>query len=172
MAAQQLNEIVERSLMLVRHHVEMAGITIDFRPLAGDDTVVCDEDRIQQALVALLVNAVEAMSDGGALRLRVTAAPSAPAARPGEADGVEIEVADTGSGIPPAALPHIFEPFFTTKEDGRGLGLGLSVAYGIIEQHHGRIQVASTGEGTTFTIFLPRAHVPAANVAPQPVMNR
>jgi two-component system NtrC family sensor kinase len=147
LALQHLNPILEQSLMLVNHHIAMAGIRLETRPLAGDDELVCDADQLKQALVALLVNAVEAMPEGGTLAVRAE----------GEPGGVRIAVADTGVGIPPDVLPHIYEPFFTTKEGGSGVGLGLAVAYGIVEQHGGRIEVASElGRGTTFEVHLPR----------------
>jgi two-component system NtrC family sensor kinase len=98
--------------------------------------------------VALLVNAIEAMEDGGNLRLTVT---------PG-ADAIELVVADTGIGIPEEAIGHIFEPFFSTKDKESGVGLGLAVAYGIVRGHNGTIDVTSRqGQGTTFTVRLPRS---------------
>jgi signal transduction histidine kinase len=109
--------------------------------------VFIDEHQIQQVLVNLITNAVQAMSSGGRLVI---------SSRPGKnGDSVEIGVADTGKGIPPEFLPHIFDPFFSTKGDG-GTGLGLSVSYGIIKNHKGDIRVESkVGVGTTFTIELP-----------------
>jgi signal transduction histidine kinase len=89
------------------------------------------------------------MPSGGRLSIR--------ARRDELADGVVLEVADNGSGIPVEALPHVFEPFFTTKEQGKGVGLGLAVVYGIVTRHHGKVEVDSRpGAGTTFTIHLPR----------------
>jgi len=147
LAANHLNPILERSLMLVRHHLEMANVTLQTRPLEGDDAIVCDADQIQQALVALFVNAVQAMPTGGTLLVTLAAADR----------GVRIEVRDTGVGIPAEALTHIFEPFFSTKEDASSLGLGLSVVYGIVQRHGGRIEVESTeGKGTALQLWLPR----------------
>ena len=159
MATHHLHEIVERSLMLIQHQVARAGIQIEYRPPTGDDRLTCDGDRIQQALLAFLVNAIEAMPDGGTLGLGLAPGPPLHA---GGSPSLAITVTDTGPGIAPAVLPHIFEPFFTTKEEGRGLGLGLSVAYGIIEQHLGRISVESTPAGTSFTIALPTGQTPTA----------
>lgn len=154
-APHHLNEIADRSFMLVQHHIQMAGLKLEQTRLPGDDQVLCDGDQIQQALVALLVNAVEAMPEGGTLSVRLT-----PAGGAGAADAtaeVLIEISDTGTGIPADILPHIFEPFFTTKEGGNGLGLGLAVVYGIIQRHGGRIEVDSRpGAGTTFRIHLLR----------------
>ncbi len=155
-APHHVNEIVDRSLMLVDHHIQMAGVRLERTPFTGDDQIVCDADQIQQALVALLVNAVEAMPEGGTVTVRVAAGDAGPAAADSTAE-VLIEIADTGIGIPEDILPHIFEPFFTTKEGGNGLGLGLAVVYGIIQRHGGRIDVDSkTGQGTTFRIHLLR----------------
>jgi len=146
-ALHHLNQIIERALMLVRHHLEMVGIRLEEHLLAGDDQIVCDADQMQQALIALLVNAVEAMPDGGTLTVKAH-----------EVDHqIEIEVSDTGVGVPAEALPHIFEPFFSTKEEGNGVGLGLAVVYGIVQRHGGAIEVDSEpGKGSTFRLRLPR----------------
>jgi len=147
LALHSINEVVDRALMLVRHHLEMANVALDNRSLDGDDGVVCDADQVQQALVALLVNAVEAMPDGGTLTVSATSV--------GEA--VELVVADTGVGIPPDVLPRLFEPFFSTKDKTSGVGLGLAVVYGIVRRHGGEIDVDSEpGRGTAFRVRLPR----------------
>ncbi len=124
-----------------------------------------DSTRIQQMLTNLILNARDAMPYGGDLRLGLEPfslgsqpenhmLPPLPDMTAG--DWVRITVSDTGTGIPPAALPHIFEPFFTTKEPGRGSGLGLAQVYGIVKQHRGHIAVQTDeGLGTTFTIYLP-----------------
>ena len=151
MALMDLNEVVERSLMLVRHHIEIRGIELHSEPLEGDSRIVADAGQIQQALVALLVNAVEAMTGGdgqqGQLSVRLR----------GTDRDVEIDIQDSGGGIPSEALAHIFEPFFSTKEKETGVGLGLSVVYGIVQRHGGQIDVESqVGHGTTFHLRLPR----------------
>ena len=151
MLVQPLNPVIEHALAIVRHHLEMRRVALVWEPLPGggldEGQVVCDAGQIQQALVDLFVNAVEAMPEGGTLTVGVR----------GLEDQVEISVADTGVGIPPDALPRIFEPFFTTKEAGSGAGLGLPVVYGIVERHGGRIDVDSrVGTGTTFRLTLPR----------------
>lgn len=146
-----LNEVVERSLMLVRHHFEISGVKVDCQPLSGDSRVMADAGQLQQALVALLVNADEAMKDldGGEKELTVRMR--------GSPDEVEIDVADTGAGIPAEILPQIFEPFFSTKEAENRVGLGLAVVYGIVKRHGGQIEVESTvGQGTVFHLQLPR----------------
>lgn len=161
-----LNEIVERSLMLIRHHLEMNDIRLEKTLLVGDPVIVADAGQVQQALIALFVNAVEAMPDGGALAVTLQ----------GDADAVGIEIADTGSGISPGALPLIFEPFFSTKMAESGVGLGLAVVYGIVHRHGGSITVESrVDEGTTFRLRLPRvppdpeAEATTERPAPEPV---
>jgi two-component system NtrC family sensor kinase len=146
-----LSQIIERSLLLVHHRMTMASITCEYRPTEQDDLLTCDPDQIQQVLVALLMNAIEAMEDGGTLGLAVTPTAST----------IELVVADTGVGIPEDAIGHIFEPFFSTKDKESGVGLGLAVVYGIVQGHHGTIDVTSQpGKGTTFTVHLPRSPKP------------
>jgi two-component system, NtrC family, sensor kinase len=108
--------------------------------------ILADGGQIQQAVIALATNAIDAMPDGGTLTFRAAS----------KGNRILIEVADTGAGIPQENMPKIFEPFFTTKDVGKGTGLGLAVCYGIISEHNGRITVRSTpGKGTTFSILLP-----------------
>ncbi len=146
-APHSMNEILERSTMIVGHHLEMADIDLVMEGVEGDDQLVCDADQLQQCLVALLVNAVEAMQDGGTIELR--------AADIG--DSIELTVRDTGMGIPEEAQSRIFEPFYSSKESTDGAGLGLAVVYGIIQRHGGQIFVESeVGRGTTFIIELPK----------------
>jgi two-component system NtrC family sensor kinase len=146
----ELHGLIDRALQLVAHHTELRGIATERAFTLADDRVVCDSEQIEQALVALLVNAVEAMSDGGRLTVATGTDVFAP-------DRVLVSVTDTGVGIPPEVQPHIFDPFYSTKADTSGVGLGLAVVYGIVQRHEGRIDVASQpGRGTTFTISLPR----------------
>jgi two-component system, NtrC family, sensor kinase len=143
-----INVIVDRALRLVDHQLEMSGIELQLHVDDDLPKVQCDGSQIEQVLLALIMNAIDAMPHGGNLwlRTRMNAAH----------DGVEIEVRDDGSGISPEVLPHIFEPFQTTKDEGRGVGLGLAISHSIIERHHGRIEAQSQlGKGTTFTVVLP-----------------
>jgi signal transduction histidine kinase/ActR/RegA family two-component response regulator len=124
--------------------------------------VNADPTRIQQAVMNLVVNARDAMSESGELRIvlsKVAETDDIRCVTCGSVIGgewISISVTDTGSGIPPDVLPYIFEPFFTTKEPGQGTGLGLAQVHGIVTQHEGHIDVTSKmGEGTTFTIYLP-----------------
>ena len=104
--------------------------------------------RIKNVLINLIMNAVQAMKDGGDITIK--------AFKQSEKDGFCFQVIDTGKGIPKEIISKIFDPFFTTKEVGKGSGLGLSIVYGIMEQHGGNISVSSEiGKGTTFTCFLP-----------------
>jgi two-component system NtrC family sensor kinase len=154
MAPVDLDEVVDHSLQLVRHHLEMHDVRLIHEPLDGtpeESGIVADAGQLEQALVALFVNAVEAMSGpgekGGDLTVRMR----------GTDDEVVVEVGDTGVGISPEVLPHIFEPFFSTKTEESGVGLGLAVAYGIVERHGGTIEVESEPRhGTTFQLRLPR----------------
>lgn len=146
----RLHELVEKALQLVAHHTELRGVTTERAFALADDQVVCDPDQIVQALVALLINAVEAMTEGGRLTVRTGPDESAP-------DRVRLNVTDTGVGIPPEVQSRIFDPFFSTKDQTKGIGLGLAVVYGIVQRHGGRIDVDSQpGHGTTFTIIIPR----------------
>jgi two-component system NtrC family sensor kinase len=146
---EDLLPVLERCRLLVNHQAEL--VDVEIRLAAPDElrAVTCDAAQVQQVLLALSINAIEAMPTGGVLSLQVIEDP--------DDDGVVFRVGDTGCGIDPADLDHVFEPFFTTKEQGQGVGLGLAVVYGIVERHRGRILVDSTpGGGTTFTIHLPR----------------
>jgi two-component system NtrC family sensor kinase len=117
--------------------------------IPADLDIYADGQKLQEVLLNLLLNAAQAMSDGAGL-ISITAR------KDRTSSDVEIEVSDTGCGIPEESLPLIFDPFFTTKEVGYGTGLGLSVAHGVIERHGGTLSVASkVGEGTAFTIRLP-----------------
>ncbi|OLC90031.1 MAG: hypothetical protein AUH86_24110 [Acidobacteria bacterium 13_1_40CM_4_58_4] len=143
-----INAVLDRSMRLVQHQLELAGIQLQL-DLADDiPRVQCDAAQIEQVLLALVMNAIDAMPRGGNLWLRT---------RRNEARAeVEIQVRDDGMGIPPEILSQIFEPFLTTKDSGHGVGLGLAISRGIIERHNGRIEVQSeVGRGTTFTITLP-----------------
>jgi two-component system NtrC family sensor kinase len=143
-----LNAVVDRLVRLVQHQLEMTGIQLQ-SDLAQDlPRVYCDPAQMEQVLLALVMNAIDAMPRGGNLWLRTRSR-----GKPAE---VEIQVKDDGSGIPPEILTQIFEPFLTTKETGKGVGLGLAISHSIVERHHGHIEVQSeVGKGTTITVTLP-----------------
>jgi len=138
---------------------------------AGKALVNADPDRLQQAIVNLALNAQDAMPEGGDLYLKLThlhLGPEDPLPVPDIEPGAWacLAVSDTGTGIPPDALPHIFEPFFTTRAPLRK-GLGLPQAYGIIKQHGGHLDVRTEmGEGTSLTIYLPALPEPRAASPP------
>jgi two-component system NtrC family sensor kinase len=144
-----LRDIIERALKIVNHHIELAKIKvvrqIDIKP----ETISCDSDQLLQAFVALLVNAVEAMPDGGQLEISAQHLDQ-------DAGRVIIQIKDTGVGIPDELKDRILEPFFSTKKDQNGVGLGLAVVYGIIQRHDGKIWLQShKDQGTTFFMELP-----------------
>lgn len=135
---------------------------IQLRFDAGQDdvTIFADPTRIQQIFMNLVVNARDAMPDGGQLSLSLQRIPAnqhpAPGLNPQIKEWVKVTVADTGCGIPPDVIPRLFEPFFTTKEPGKGTGLGLAQVYGIVKQHDGHIELTSeVNKGATFTLFFP-----------------
>jgi signal transduction histidine kinase len=115
--------------------------------------IICSASQLNQVFMNLLTNAAQAIKERGVITIRTGCA----------GDMVWVEVSDTGAGIAPENLTRIFEPFFTTKALGSGTGLGLSLSYGIVKTHGGRIDVASTvGVGTAFTVRLPIKQAPAA----------
>ena len=143
-----INELLEKSIMLSQHKMDLQNIQVKAELNERVPLVWGDFNQIQQCVINLIFNAIDAMSDGGTLSMK-----SALNARKGV---VEIEIGDTGSGITKEDLPHIFDPFYSTKTEGTGLGLGLSTVYGIIDRHKGTITVDSeVGKGTVFTISLP-----------------
>ncbi|MGA8284382.1 MAG: ATP-binding protein [Candidatus Sulfotelmatobacter sp.] len=143
-----LHEVINRSLLLVRHQLEHAGIDLQLKLEEDMPRLHCDAAQIEQVLLALIMNAIDAMPRGGNLWI-------ATLLNHDETE-ISIEVRDDGAGIAPDVLPQIFEPFMTTKEHGRGVGLGLAISRGIVERHNGRIEVEShLGKGTTFTLTLP-----------------
>lgn len=141
-------QILRSSARIVAHQKRGGNIQMEFE-IADDLPVVnANEGQIQQAVIALATNAIDAMNTGGTLTFRAFA----------QSNRVVCEIQDTGHGIAPENVSKVFEPFFTTKEVGKGTGLGLAVCYGIITEHGGRLSVRSNlGAGTTFSIFLPVA---------------
>lgn len=142
-----INETIQKALPLVQNMLDISNIDLKLSLELRVSRVFVDGHQIQQVLVNLIVNAVQAMASGGPLYISTYT----DAAR----DTVIVKIRDTGKGIPAEYLPHIFDPFFSTKGVS-GTGLGLSVSYGIIKNHAGNIKVESeVGAGTTFTIELP-----------------
>jgi two-component system NtrC family sensor kinase len=147
-AVVDLHQILDRCTQLIEHHLKLNSIELVKSYQGKKAEVICDKDQIQQAFLAILDNAVGAMPQGGTLNIVSN--------QNLRKMKVRIQIQDTGPGISPEDLPHIFEPFYTTKKEGKGVGLGLSVCYGIIERHDGTIEVSSTlGRGSTFITELP-----------------
>ncbi|HEY8038407.1 MAG TPA: HAMP domain-containing sensor histidine kinase [Polyangiaceae bacterium] len=149
--------VAQHTLELLRPLADRQHVALALESGGPQETNV-DAVQIEQALTNLVVNAVQAMPGGGTVEVSVGRERARPPPDHGATEGewVAVRVRDTGEGIAPEHLPHVFEPFFTTKDVGSGTGLGLSVAYGIVRDHGGWIDVASRPEsGTTFSLFLP-----------------
>lgn len=148
-----MHNIIDKSLSIINHHFEINKIEKITRFEARDPTLSGDANQLEQVLIALCMNAVEAMPKGGVLTIATR-----------ESDGgaaLLVSVTDTGRGIPPQIRSSIFEPFFTTKEGAHSAGMGLSVVYGIMLRHRGQIEVESQpGQGTTFLLTFPRQRGP------------
>jgi two-component system, NtrC family, sensor kinase len=143
-----LNSVLEETLTLVQHPFKTAQVNVVKNYQERLPVILGSTTRLQQVFLNLFMNARDAMPGGGMLEVRT-----------GSRNGsVEVEVTDTGAGISEEHLHRIFDPFFTTKSTGRGTGLGLSVSYGIIKEHAGKVDVRSTpGKGTSFRLEFPVA---------------
>ena len=142
-----VNEVLERTLMLSEHQLALANVRVIREVDPGLSTIQANPGQLQQVFMNLIINAHHAMPEGGQLSVRTGSVPQ---------KRVFIEIEDTGVGIPPEHLNRIFDPFFTTKEEGKGTGLGLAVSRNIVEGHGGLIGVESTvGAGTIFRVVLP-----------------
>lgn len=152
--AVNLPELLEAVLLLTGHRIKLADVELEVDLPESGMTVWGDPSQLQQVITNLIFNALEAMPNGGRLSIR------------GEVDlendQVRLSFQDNGEGISAENLPRIFEPFFSTKTQGHGVGLGLSMVYGIIREHQGRVEVESSpGRGAAIIISLPRAAVRA-----------
>jgi len=143
-------QIIDGALSLVEAQARIHNIDVIRHFDADLPMIHCDQHRIQQMVINLCLNGMDAMPHGGQLTVRLS--------RLSEAESpmtLKISVTDTGTGIPPEIRERIFEPFFTTKEQGKGTGLGLSLVHDVVKEHEGRLEVMSKlGQGTTFTIRL------------------
>jgi PAS domain S-box-containing protein len=140
-----LKESIEDIISLIDYKLKTINIKLDLnlKPL---DSIWAQEERLQQVFINIILNAIDAMPKGGALKIDLSQ----------DNNKVMIRIQDTGTGIKKQHLPHIFDPFFTTKGVGKGTGLGLSIGYAVIQEHEGHISVKSEkGKGTTFTISIP-----------------
>jgi len=159
-----LNQVVDRCTRLVQHKLDLGGIQLNLDLATDLPMAHCDPAHIEQVVLAMVINAVDAMPHEGNLWISTRA----------QGECIRLVVRDDGTGIPAEHLPHIFEPFYTTKESG-GSGLGLAISESIVERHGGHIEVDSVlGQGTTFTIVLPvdsqRPAVDASNAVPAVAM--
>ena len=156
-----VNGVVQGTLRLRGYQLTSTKVAVETSLAAELPSVVGDARQLQQVCLNLVTNAAQAMAPQGGGKLFISTS----------FDGLDvvIEVRDTGPGIPDSVRPHVFEPFFTTKEEGEGTGLGLSVSYGIVTSHGGRIEVASTSAaGTTFRVALPVHNDELASTAAAP----
>jgi two-component system, NtrC family, sensor kinase len=143
-----LNMVVDEALTLVAHPFRTARVEVKRNLQDELPPVLGSNNKLQQVFLNLFLNARDAMPSGGMVEIRTSA----------HNGSVEVEITDTGSGIPRESLNRIFDPFFTTKGSGRGTGLGLSVSYGIVKEHAGKVDVRSTpGKGTSFRLEFPTA---------------
>ena len=150
-AAVDLNDVIQRTLLLMSYDLKLKDVTIE-KNLAPLPPVLGDRHALQQVVINLLNNAAQAVAENPPERPRVILLST------WVDDRVRMRVADSGSGIADAVLPHLFTPFFTTKEPGQGTGLGLSITYSIVEAHGGRITVERPAEGgAAFLVDLPPA---------------
>jgi two-component system NtrC family sensor kinase len=149
-APADLNKLVRTTLNLTEHKLKLVNAEIDLQLQDNLPPVECDSSQIQQVILNLVLNGAQAMQSRGGGKLMIRTRLLA------DGENVELCVHDTGEGIAPENLPKIFDPFFTTKAEGKGVGLGLAVLYGIVKAHEGEVEVKSKrNEGTTFTVSLP-----------------
>ncbi|HSG67591.1 MAG TPA: ATP-binding protein [Bacteroidales bacterium] len=143
----QLHKILKEAYDLMAHQMKISNINFYTDFSAGDDLISCRENQIKQACIAMLVNASEAVSENGEVVIR-TSNP--------DKENIKFEITDNGVGISPDDLPHIFEPFFSAKQRASGIGLGLAIVHGIVQNHKGRIDVDSElGRRTIISITIP-----------------
>jgi two-component system NtrC family sensor kinase len=146
-AKEDLIKIIDKGATVIKHHLEMHGVSLEKDFPDNPVEICCNAQKIQQAVMSLLINAIEAMPHGGKITIRLT----------NEKKLAVLRVIDEGTGISEKDMPHIFEPFYSTKEAATGTGLGLAVVYGIVANHNGLIEVEKTSvQGTTFKVSLPQ----------------
>jgi two-component system, NtrC family, sensor kinase len=148
-----INRLAASATTLIENQALMKGVAIRLNPGENLPELIVDRSQIQGVLINMVINALDATPPGGTIRVFTA---SGYTGQPSGRKGVEITIADTGSGIAPENLDRIFDPFFTTKAVGQGTGLGLAVSLGIVQRHGGHIRVQSEpGKGTRFFIWLP-----------------
>ena len=144
---ENLHKILEEAYRLMSHQMKIVNNTFVTDFSAKSDLILCGENQIKQACVAVLLNALEAVVENGEIQMKTS--------NPDE-DTIKLEIIDNGVGINPQDIPHIFEPFFSSKQKASGIGLGLAIVHGIVQSHNGKVEVENTSnEGTTFKVMLP-----------------
>jgi two-component system NtrC family sensor kinase len=142
-----LHNVLKEAYALMDHQMKLKNINFQTEFSALDDIINCNENQIKQACIAILLNASEAVLENGEILIKTS--------NPDKMN-IRLEIQDNGSGISREDLPSIFEPFFTTKEKASGIGLGLAIVHGIVQNHLGKIDVKSElGKGTNIIILLP-----------------
>ncbi len=142
-----LHKLLHEAYLLMEHQMQISDIAFKEDYAAAEDLIKCSENQIKQAVIAMLLNANEAVIDHGEILIR-TENP--------DPEHVRIQIIDNGSGIAPRDLPHVFEPFYSAKEKVSGIGMGLSIVHGIVQNHNGKVEVQSEpGKGTTLSVLLP-----------------
>jgi len=150
MQPHDINKSISQTLFLLENQTLFHDIEIEKKIMPTPPPVLADKQQLNHMFMNIILNAAHAMEGNGKLILKTCKSP--------DGNWLNIEISDTGPGIPKDVLPHIFDPFFTTKEEGKGTGLGLSMVYGIVENHGGKIMAKSKpGQGTTFIIEFPIA---------------
>jgi two-component system NtrC family sensor kinase len=159
-AASDLNAIARATVGLVSHKLKLLNVEAALELDEALPRLLCDTSQMQQVVLNLVMNGAEATRPHGSGCVRVRTR------RTDDGESAVLEVTDDGEGIPKETLERVFDPFFTTKDDGKGVGLGLAVVYGIVESHGGHIEVRTTeGKGTTFEVTLPLAPDPSPDPA-------
>lgn len=155
-----LNGVIKNTLLILRHRLKLGNIELELRLSDNLPKIECDSSQMQQVIINLVMNGAEACQNKGSGRVSI--------ATRQDNDSIILEIADTGDGIPREIMSKIFDPFFTTKGEGKGIGLGLSVVYGIVDAHGGDIEVDSkTGEGAIFKVTLPIKRMSPSGSQPQ-----
>jgi signal transduction histidine kinase len=150
-----VKELLEDTVKVAANQIKLAKVKVKVDVSSGLPPTYGDRQQLRQVFLNLVLNAIDAMPNGGTLVLS--------ASNSHERDYVEVKVEDTGTGIPAHVLPKVFDPFFTTKPLSEGTGLGLSVSLGIVRRHGGDIRVTTeVGKGTCFTLLMPIAMIPAS----------
>ncbi len=145
--SKHLHNIVNNAYTLMSHQLKIANISFLNDYSAKEDLILCGENQIKQACVAILLNAFEAVLENGEIVIKTS--------NPNK-DTIKLEISDNGVGIDPEDIPHIFEPFFSAKQKTSGIGLGLAIVHGIVQSHNGKIEVDSKlGKGTSISILFP-----------------